>query len=322
MLVSPAPLGRQDFQSADLRESCRYLRASYGVGFRLVTDPGQPVQVRHQRLDAGGYRIDEVAVSRAWFEFPPLDAVVIAQLRSGRIHRTGLRGGQSYAPGDVFVLADPGSGYSGQWWDVRARCVLLSPRLVDLAAGDGVRRERHVRFPDYSPLPAAAALQWLRVLDFVAADLLSGSGGVPSEVLVETSGQLLAATALGQFPNTASGATLAARPEMMSETTRRAMAFIEAHPERDLGVTDIAQAAFVTPRAVQLAFRKELGTTPMSYLRRVRLQLARAELRAARASGSATVTEVAARWGFTNPSRFASYYRDEFGELPSQTLRR
>jgi AraC-like DNA-binding protein len=35
-----------------------------------------------------------------------------------------------------------------------------------------------------------------------------------------------------------------------------------------------------------------------------------------------TVTEVAYRWGFSSPSRFAERYRAEFGRLPSEMLRR
>jgi AraC-like DNA-binding protein len=33
------------------------------------------------------------------------------------------------------------------------------------------------------------------------------------------------------------------------------------------------------------------------------------------------VTQVAARWGFASPSRFARYYRAAYGVTPSRTLR-
>jgi AraC-like DNA-binding protein len=44
---------------------------------------------------------------------------------------------------------------------------------------------------------------------------------------------------------------------------------------------------------------------------------------AARRSGDPareTVTAVAYRWGFSNPSRFTAYYRRAYGTVPSQTL--
>ena len=102
-------------------------------------------------------------------------------------------------------------------------------------------------------------------------------------------------------------------------TLRWAIAFIEARAGDDIGLTDIAGAACVTARAVQIAFRRHLDTTPMAYLRRVRLDQAHEELRAA--APGATVTIIAARWGFASPSRFTVDYRAAYGELPSHTLR-
>ena len=68
-----------------------------------------------------------------------------------------------------------------------------------------------------------------------------------------------------------------------------------------------------------LAFRREADTTPMAYLRRVRLNRARQQLIEAD-PGRETVAAVAARWGFASPSSFTAYYRDAYGTLPSQAL--
>jgi transcriptional regulator GlxA family with amidase domain len=58
----------------------------------------------------------------------------------------------------------------------------------------------------------------------------------------------------------------------------------------------------------------------MMYLRRLRLHHVHAEL-AAHSPDSVTVTMVAGRWGFVHLGRFASQYRQLFGETPSETLR-
>lgn len=58
--------------------------------------------------------------------------------------------------------------------------------------------------------------------------------------------------------------------------------------------------------------------SPVTYLRALRLNQVRTELRR---ECTATVGEIAARWGFWHPSRFAADYRAMFGELPSATRR-
>jgi AraC-like DNA-binding protein/anti-anti-sigma regulatory factor len=106
----------------------------------------------------------------------------------------------------------------------------------------------------------------------------------------------------------------------ISGTAGRAIAFIEERARDDISVADIAAAAFVTVRAVQLAFRQHLDTTPLTYLRQVRLERAHDELLSADPDRT-TVTAVAAGWHFTNASRFAAYYRAAYGVPPAHTLR-
>jgi transcriptional regulator GlxA family with amidase domain len=101
---------------------------------------------------------------------------------------------------------------------------------------------------------------------------------------------------------------------------RRAIAFIDEHAHDDIAGAEIAAAAGVTIRALQLAFRRHLNTTPLGYLRRVRLDYAHRELAAADPQHE-SVTAVAFRWGFANSGRFAAYYRQAYGVLPSRTLR-
>ncbi|WP_156748004.1 helix-turn-helix transcriptional regulator, partial [Mycobacterium sp. E3198] len=91
--------------------------------------------------------------------------------------------------------------------------------------------------------------------------------------------------------------------------------------DTDIGIGDIAGATYVTPRAIQLMFRRQLDTTPTEYVRRVRLHRAHDELIAAEPSSS-TVTEIAQRWGFAHTGRFAVLYRQTYGQSPHATLKR
>ncbi|MEV7027004.1 helix-turn-helix transcriptional regulator [Kitasatospora sp. NPDC093558] len=114
--------------------------------------------------------------------------------------------------------------------------------------------------------------------------------------------------------------TLTDRTDATSATLRKAIAFIETNAEREITLADIAAAAFVTPRALQYAFRRHLDTTPLAHLRRVRLDAAHRDLLAAD-PGATTVTEIAMRWGFAHPGHFAGLYRDAYRRTPSDTLR-
>jgi transcriptional regulator GlxA family with amidase domain len=118
----------------------------------------------------------------------------------------------------------------------------------------------------------------------------------------------------GLVRNTAD--TSAAQPQ----TLRRAIAFIHGNAHRDIGVSDIAAAIGVTPRSVQYTFRRHLGTTPLEYLRRVRLDRAHRDLQAADPAVH-TVMEIAGRWRFGHPGRFSMVYKQAFGTQPSATLR-
>jgi AraC-like DNA-binding protein len=82
--------------------------------------------------------------------------------------------------------------------------------------------------------------------------------------------------------------------------------------------TDSAPATF---RFLGTFLRRPLRSTPMGYLRRVRLDRAHCELQAADPTRGDTVGQIARRWGFANRSRFVASYRRAYGVSPSHTLR-
>lgn len=110
------------------------------------------------------------------------------------------------------------------------------------------------------------------------------------------------------------------RPAADLRSVRRAEAYIRAHLTEVVTLNDLAREAGCGVRSLQLAFQQARGTTPMVALRRARLDGARQVLERAEPDGS--VTDVALRFGFSNPGRFANLYQRAFGETPSRTRRR
>jgi len=86
-------------------------------------------------------------------------------------------------------------------------------------------------------------------------------------------------------------------------------------------VTDLCRAVGVSERTLQNAFMEVMGLTPVAYLIRVRLHRVRRALLDA-TQGSTTVSSEALNWGFWHFGEFSRAYKDCFGELPSDTLRR
>lgn len=100
----------------------------------------------------------------------------------------------------------------------------------------------------------------------------------------------------------------------------RALRWLRGHLSDPVRLEQLADIAGVRPRTLETHFRLFLGTTPLGWVRRMRLTQARRQL--LRPNGGATITDVALANGFNQPGRFAAQYRKVFGELPSATFGR
>lgn len=97
--------------------------------------------------------------------------------------------------------------------------------------------------------------------------------------------------------------------------------FALAQSDDHLYVSDLCRVAEVSERTLEYAFKEIMGLTPVTYLIRLRLHRVRRALLAA-TQGSTTVSTEALNWGFWHFGEFSRAYKDCFGELPSDTLRR
>ncbi len=102
-------------------------------------------------------------------------------------------------------------------------------------------------------------------------------------------------------------------------TVRRARDYALSQPDEPISVAELCAALRVSRRTLQTCFHDMLGMSPHQYLRTLRLNGMRRDLRSA-AGGHAAVHQIAARWGFWHMSSCAADYRRLFGELPSTSL--
>lgn len=81
-----------------------------------------------------------------------------------------------------------------------------------------------------------------------------------------------------------------------------------------ISLADLVTATGVPGRTLRAQFQRFKGVSPMAYLRRARMDQARAEL--LRRDGR-SVAQIARACGFEHMGRFAVEYRRLFGESPS-----
>jgi AraC-like DNA-binding protein len=177
-----------------------------------------------------------------------------------------------------------------------------------------------LKMTDASPRTPALAEHWERTYHHVMSSLLSLAATGESDPLLEAELRRHALrTTLAAFPTTFLDALdRTAQRGAAPRTVRRAIAYIEQHAREPITVDDIAAAVSISTRGLQYAFKRALDVTPTEYLRGVRLDGAHADLKA---DASASVADIARRWGFAGPSKFAKYYREAYGRSPRDTVR-
>ncbi|MFI7119481.1 helix-turn-helix domain-containing protein [Amycolatopsis sp. NPDC049868] len=317
-----------DFESRDLEEIQEFCSASYASS-RFSGRQEKPHRVRVTQSPLGPVSLD-------WVDFgcevdylvDPLGRFVVLGVESGSFPRWEVGGVRDslgpVGPGEVFLGALPDRPFAGQVSHARYSCALVVPSLLSrVAATAPGDTGEPVRLTGHRPISPAAGRHLSHTIAFLRDQVGMASEIRDSPLIVSTATQLLAATILATFPNTGlAEPTIEDRHDSHPATLRRAVAFIDDHVREDISVADVAVAAHTTIRAVQYAFRRHAGTTPMSYLRRVRLQHAHEELLAADPATGVTVTGIAAGWGFFHPGRFAHQYRTAYGCQPYQSLQR
>lgn len=312
---------RVRFTTRDQNEARAYLDDLYGIQLGVAASRETDWQLTVDMVDVGLFSsVDNVLPAHLRFSVDGQDEVVVSTVIDGAIEFERGQDRDQYSPGDVYIANHPHARDIANSYHSHAHTVTLPTSLLASTVLPSHQTPADpIRISSFEPVAGGAA-RWRQVTKFVN-DLLADADEPPSPLVLGQAGRLLAATALTLFPNTLVAADEhEGRPDARPETVRRAVAYIESNPDEDIGVADIAAAAFVTPRSIQLAFRRYLATTPMAYLRRVRLDRAHADLLAAD-SDSTTVTAIAARWGFARSSRFSAAYRAAYGRSPSETLR-
>ncbi len=171
--------------------------------------------------------------------------------------------------------------------------------------------------PAFKPLLAPPLAQGLLFMGQQAARLLLQQQQQPSSraapPMFEQCLEMMALSLVQEQQLAVETASLA-RP-LAPRSVQRALEYIEAQVLSDIVLADIAEAACVSVSSLLRHFQTHLGLSPMAYLRQLRLDRARLELRQGHAG---SIRELALRWGFQSAGKFSQAYWRQFGERPSE----
>lgn len=310
------------FDSDDLDATEEFLSSTY-TRMRLGSSAENP-KATISRSDSGTVSVDDLTLDfEMSYHAEPLGKVCLCGMATGAIEERLPDGSiDIFGPGDTVLLTPPDMPFSGILRHASYTITMFDPQLLDQVAESSSGRDREpVRLTGHRPVSAAAGRLLRNTITHLRDHVLADPVLRAEPLVTANATRYLAATALAALPNNArTEPTGTDAHDAHPDTLRRALAHMDAHVAADITVADIAAAAHVTVRAIQLAFRRHLGTTPMAYLRRMRLQAAHEQLCATSPGSGKTVTSIAALWGFAHPGRFAAAYRRAYGRAPSDTL--
>ena len=295
----------------------RALAAAYFPHEVIPHGPGEvsPAQATLQTLDLGPVLLGYVgwgADVQVDCDYPGAYEINIPL--AGRLDSRGRHGTVTSTPGQATVFrADTPTLISH--WD--ADCTVLGvkfdsdwlDREAERVLGRDIPRVGGV-LPDQLELDGSPARDWRRLVASLASDLSEpGMFHNLSSVREHLAGAL------------ADGFLLASCPEAATSPPPRPTAItaivdaIHDDPARAWTLGQMAALGGTSGRRLQETFRQWLDSTPMDYVTQIRLQRAHTDL-----AGDPTesISNIAARWGFSSASRFAAAYRRRYGSPPSQ----
>jgi AraC-like DNA-binding protein len=221
--------------------------------------------------------------------------------------------GVAFSPGAVTLRYGP----QFEHLSMGVRPVALMGKLAAIV---GDLRLGPLRFDPAVIASAPQAKRLERLVRFVAAEFdASSSPPMPPIMQSELQQAMMTSFLLANASNY-SGLLLGEAEPAAPWQVRRAEQFIEANWDQPITIEALAAATNVSARSLFAAFKAGRGCSPMEFVKSVRL--GRAWRKLSRPDVGTSVTEIAFACGFGNPGHFARDYRENFGETPSETLRR
>jgi len=228
------------------------------------------------------------------------------------------------APDRTASLLSPTIPTRMMWRDCAQAILLLDRRMVEQrAAALSGRVAGAVEFDPVIDLdaPSGQALRTSLAELMRLAERLGPSGRLSPVAMADWRELLLDHLLNGQRHGQSDAIrTFSGHAERLPRALRAARDHLADNAGEPLDLAQLACAAGIGIRALQLGFRRHFGVSISQML--LDMRLAGLHARLAQAAPDASITDIAFDLGFTHLGRMAGAYREKFGETPSATLRR
>lgn len=323
--MGPAPRPLQAyrrFASGDIDEVRERVAEVY-CSHRL--DPGSGV--RELRAWQDSVSLGRVSVGMMSYGAPVtidpgyLETFFLMMLPCGGSASIDTGGRHFVADRQTATLLSPDDRVTMQW---DAGCTKKMLRIERAAMEQHLARllDRPLRQPlRFDPVMRidGRALTWWRYVDLLIDEVEALGPHLERSPSVRQIESLLLTSILEVQPHNHTEALAQSRGSIAPRHVRQVERYIEAHAREGIDLAQLVEVSGVSARTLFEGFQRFRGTSPMAYLRAVRLRGVREAL--LRGDRRRTVAEIATEWQFFELGRFAGQYRQCYGETPSQTLR-
>lgn len=285
---------------------------------------------QHQVMDVCVGRADINGVSLLYHRHGASVRVVPQLLRDFFLLQIPIRGEAIVKVGHQEVYCNP------------TQAVMISPMMgVDMRFGQGCEQlivrieksdiERHLEqqlgrniglpleFSPAVPLSTTGAQEITSLLKLMAVSVMDGEGICSSAIGRTNLVSLLLSGLLScldhNYRDELSRGVGRPRPAYIA----KAQNYMRQNLAQPITPEDVAEAVHVSTRALYAGFKLYLNTTPMRYLKELRLDAVRDAL-ANNEGQDISVTTIAMDCGFYHLGHFCAAYKERFGELPRETL--
>jgi AraC family transcriptional regulator len=275
----------------------------------------QNVVMSSRDLGWGPLNLERRELGPSAISFPAgaTEHLILVSLAGGRLRceRGEERRTHTLSPGSIALQP---SNSPVRWsWDTRLSFVLLAldpAFLLKVARTSFGLRAEEVELAatvcDNDPVIATIA-------GTLSRELVSGQRG--SEVYAESLAHILAVHLLRRYNKRASDDD-AVPMSVPSRPVARALRYMQERYADDIGLSDVATAARVSPYHLSRLFKQITGMTPHQHLIRLRVNSARALLTAG--AGQRSLADVAEAVGFADQSHLTRHMKRVLGVTPGE----